>query len=230
MAAQGAAICPSALSSGPKGNRRPIPPAPKACRSKRERSGLTPGMAGRRLPFGPEFRAEGQIAAPWTQTAAPGSTGAFTLVELIIVMTLLAIVAALAVPSLSRSMRQRNLDEEATRLLALTEYCRDEAVSQGVPMIVWIDAKSQRYGIEPKAGFDADETRSREYAINPDVNVEIDKAAVSGGVVEAMEFGADGALATSSVDAVRLVDRFKSAIAVSRTTDGWSYELVKEAK
>ena len=50
------------------------------------------------------------------------SAEGFTLVELIIVMTLLAIVAALSVPSLSRSMRQRNLDEEATRLLALTEY------------------------------------------------------------------------------------------------------------
>ena len=152
----------------------------------------------------------------------------FTLVELIIVMMLLAIVAALSVPSLSRSMRQRNLDEEATRLLALTEYGRDEAVSQGVPMIVWIDAKGQRYGVEPKSGFDSDETRSREYAMNPDVNVEIDKAVASGGVVEAMEFAPDGALTTSSVETVRLVDRAKSAISVARTTDGWSYELVKE--
>ena len=158
------------------------------------------------------------------------SAQGFTLVELIIVMMLLAIVAALSVPSLSRSMRQRNLDEEATRLLALTEYGRDEAVSQGVPMIVWIDAKGQRYGIEPKSGFDADESRSREYAKHPDVNVEIDKAVASGGVVEAMEFAPDGALTNTSVDAVRLVDRAQSAINVSRTVDGWSYELVKETK
>ena len=168
---------------------------------------------------------DSEIAAPWRPTAAH----AFTLVELIIVMTLLAVVAALAVPSLSRSMRQRNLDEEATRLLALTESGRDEAVSQGVPMVVWIDAKAQRYGVEPKAGFEADETRARDYAMNPDVQVEIDKAAVSGGVVEAIEFAPDGALTSASVDSVRLVDRFNSVINVSRTTDGWSYELVKEA-
>ena len=161
----------------------------------------------------------------------PGrSAKGFTLVELIIVMTMLAIVAAIAMPSLSRSMRQRNLDGEATRLLALTEYGRDEAVSQGVPMIVWIDAKSQRYGIEPKAGFDADEARARDYAMSPDVQIEITKAPASGGIVGAMEFGPDGALTTSSVESVRLVDRFKSAITVSRTTDGWSYELVKEEK
>ena len=158
------------------------------------------------------------------------STQGFTLVELIIVMTLLAIVAALSVPSLSRSMRQRTLDEEATRLLALTEYGRDEAVSQGVPMIVWIDAKSQRYGVEPKAGFDSDDTRAREYDMNTDVQVELDKAATTGGIVEAMEFAADGSLTAASVDSVRLVDRFNSAITVSRTTDGWSYELVKEGK
>jgi type II secretion system protein H len=158
------------------------------------------------------------------------SASGFTLVELIIVMTLLAIVAALSVPSLSRSMRQRNLDEEATRLLALTEYGRDEAVSQGVPMILWIDAQSQRYGVEPKAGFDSDDTRARDYEMNPDVRVEIDKAGATGGIVEAMEFEPDGALANSSVDAVRLVDRFDSAISISRTTDGWSYEIVKEEK
>ena len=154
----------------------------------------------------------------------------FTLVELIVVMALLAIMAALSAPAMSRSIRARNLAGEAARFIAATEYGRNEAVSQGVPMVVWIDAKAQRYGVEPKAGFDADETRARDYAMNPDVQVEIDKAAVSGGVVEAIEFAPDGALTSSSVDSVRLVDRFNSVINVSRTTDGWSYELVKEAK
>lgn len=145
-------------------------------------------------------------------------------------MTLLAVVAAIAVPSLSRSMRQRNLDEEATRLLALTEYARNEAVSQGVPMIVWIDATGQRYGLEPKSGFDSDETRARDYDMNPDVQVEVDKIAASGGVVEAIEIEADGAISSSSVESIRLVDRFNEAISISRTTDRWSYELVKEEK
>ena len=64
--------------------------------------------------------------------------------------------------------------------------------------------------------------------MNADVQVEIDKAAPSGGVVEAMEFAPDGALASSSVENLRLVDRFKSAISLARTADRWSYELVKE--
>ena len=77
---------------------------------------------------------------------APG----FTLIELIFVMALLTVVVGFAAPSLARSMRQRNLDGEATRLLAATEYARDEAVSQGVPMTVWINPDTQRFGVEPK--------------------------------------------------------------------------------
>ena len=54
-------------------------------------------------------------------------------------MALLCVILGVAAPSLSRSMRQRNLTQEAARLLAATEYARDEAISRGVPMAVWID-------------------------------------------------------------------------------------------
>src|SRR5688572_16541824 len=97
---------------------------------------------------------------------------AFTLVELIIVMALLAIVMAVAAPTLSRSMKERNLAGEMARLLSATEYARSEAVSQGVPMVIWIDPGSRRIGIEPKQGFDGEPSRNREYTWNEDINVE----------------------------------------------------------
>ena len=50
---------------------------------------------------------------------------AFTLVELIIVMALLAVVVAVAAPTLGRSMRERNLADEMARLLSATEYARN---------------------------------------------------------------------------------------------------------
>lgn len=157
-------------------------------------------------------------------------TAGFTLVELIFVMALLTIVVALSAPSLSRSMRQRNLNEEATRFLAATEYARDEAVSQGVPMTVWIDPAARRFGVEPKTGYDGSKTRDREFAVNPDVQFEIGIGVTKGGVIAAAEFAPDGSLASSSLDSVRLVDRFNAALTVARTSDGWSYEIVKEAK
>lgn len=154
---------------------------------------------------------------------APG----FTLVELILVMALLAVVAAFSAPSLARSLRQRNLDGEAARLLALSEYGRNEAISQGVPMSVWVDPKGQRMGVQPKTGFEGDDARSREFALNADIRFELDRTATQGGVIEVMEFSPDGSPSSSSIDAVRLVDRFQSLVTVARTSDGWSYEIVK---
>lgn len=145
-------------------------------------------------------------------------------------MALLAVIAAFSAPSLARSLRQRNLDGEAARLLALTEYGRDEAISQGVPMTVWVDPKGQRMGVEPKTGYDGDDARSREFELNADIHFELDRTATQGGVVAAMEFSPDGTPSPSSIDAVRLVDRFQSQITVSRTSDGYSYEIVKEKR
>ena len=157
-------------------------------------------------------------------------TQGFTLVELILVMALLAVVAAFSAPALSRSLRQRNLDGEAARLLAVAEYGRDEAVSQGVPMTVWIDPKGQRFGVEPKTGYEGNDARSRSFELNADIHFEIERAATRNGVSDAMEFAPDGSLASSSTEAVRLVDRFQAAITLARTSDGWSYEIVKETR
>jgi type II secretion system protein H len=151
----------------------------------------------------------------------------FTLVELILVMALLAVIAAFSAPSLARSLRQRNLDGEAARLLALSEYGRDEAVSQGVPMTVWIDPNGQRMGVEPKTGYDGDDARSRSFTLDRDIHFEVDRGVTQNGVVDVMEFGPDGAPSPTSIDVVRMVDRFQSQVSVARTSDGWSYEIVK---
>jgi len=158
------------------------------------------------------------------------SSAGFTLVELILVMALLAVVAAFSAPLLGRSMHERNLHDEANRFLALTEYARNEASSQGVPMTVWIDPQSQRFGTEPQTGFEGDETRAKDYALNPDVHFELDRAATRNGLIDVAVFTPDGAPATTNIDALRVVDRFGSGLTVARTTDGWSYELIKEQR
>ena len=145
-------------------------------------------------------------------------------------MALLTVVMALAAPSLSRSMRQRNLNGEAARFLAATEYARDEAISQGVPMTVWINPNTQHFGVEPKAGYDSAATRDREFAVDPDIHFEVTGGTRKNAEIEAVEFGPEGSPALTSVDAVQLVDRFKSAVTVARTSDGTGYEILKETR
>jgi Tfp pilus assembly protein FimT len=145
-------------------------------------------------------------------------------------MAVLALVLALSAPSLARSMRQRNLEAEAARLLAATEYARNEAVSQGVPMVLWIDEKTRSFGIEAKTGFLGDSTRAREFTLHPDVEIALEKTIGRNAKVQPIEFAPDGAPATTNVETVALKDRFASTMTIARTSDGWGYEILEERK
>ena len=157
-------------------------------------------------------------------------TSGFTLVELIVVMGLLAAVLAMVAPTLSRSMRQRNLDNEAARFHAATEYARNEAVSQGIPMIVWLDPEGLSFGVEAKQGFEGDEARAREFELHDDIHLESDEKKKTNNVIVAMEFAPDGSPEASNLEEVRFVWREEPPVRVVKTKDGWSYEIVKEEK
>lgn len=87
-------------------------------------------------------------------------------------MAMLLVVLSLAAPSLSRFFRGRDLELEAQRFLALTRYAQSRAVSEGVPMIIWVDEEQRRYGLEPEFSYlDTDEQRM-EYDLDEDVKLE----------------------------------------------------------
>jgi type IV fimbrial biogenesis protein FimT len=65
---------------------------------------------------------------------------AFTLIELILVLALLVIITSIAVPTMSRFIRGRALDSESERLMALTHVAQSRAVSEGMPVMLWINA------------------------------------------------------------------------------------------
>ena len=152
---------------------------------------------------------------------------AFTLVELIIVMALLATLMAIAAPSLSRSMRGRNLDQEAKRFVALTEYARAEAVSQGVPINVWIDTEAGSYGVEAKTGFPAAAMKKKEFKLNSDVHFDFKDTPAVEGLAQAIELSPEGIPDTSSMESVKFADRTDSVVTVSKMKNGWGYEVVK---
>src|SRR5213082_1481480 len=79
--------------------------------------------------------------------------GAFTLIELVLVMTILLIVFSVALPSLKGFFRGRNLDSEARRFLSLTRYGQSRAVSEGVPMVLWMRPRQGTYGLEQDRGY-----------------------------------------------------------------------------
>ena len=54
-------------------------------------------------------------------------------------MAILTITVSIAAPALSNFFRGRSLESEARRLLALTRQGQSRAVSEGVPMDLWVD-------------------------------------------------------------------------------------------
>jgi prepilin-type N-terminal cleavage/methylation domain-containing protein len=131
----------------------------------------------------------------------PKCRQAFTLVELILVMTLLAVVMALSAPTLSQFFRGRTLDSEARRFLSLTHYAQSRAVSEGVPMILWIDLEEGIYGLEEEPGYTEGDMQAVEFELGKDLRVElIDSPArdlggtgfASGGLNASGGFGSGG--------------------------------------
>jgi len=72
---------------------------------------------------------------------------AFTLIELVLVLALLVVITSLAAPAMASFIRGRALDSEARRLFALTHAAQSRAVSEGVPMLLWVDGKNGAYGL-----------------------------------------------------------------------------------
>src|SRR5262245_57962306 len=75
-------------------------------------------------------------------------SAAFTLIELILVMALLVVITSLATPAMSKFIRGRALDSESRRMFALIHAGQSRAVSEGMPMVLWLDEKNGTYGLQ----------------------------------------------------------------------------------
>ena len=89
-------------------------------------------------------------------------------------MTLLVVVIALVAPSLGNFFRGRDLDSESTRFLALARYARSRAVSEGVPMLLWLDPVRRAYGLTEEYGFSARDEKAVTFQLAEDVELQLD--------------------------------------------------------
>ncbi|MDK2971066.1 MAG: hypothetical protein PWP23_821 [Candidatus Sumerlaeota bacterium] len=78
--------------------------------------------------------------------AARGQEG-FTLMELMVVLALLSVIAALVAPQLRGFVTGRASTEECRRFAALTEYAREHAIGNAVRVALWVDEDGDSYGL-----------------------------------------------------------------------------------
>src|ERR1035437_4145222 len=97
----------------------------------------------------------------------------FTLIELILVMALLTVVISLTAPRLSRFFHGRRLDSEARRLLALTRSGQSRAVSEGIPMDLWVDTEQGRFGLEAEPSYDTTDPQAVDFTLDGGLELEV---------------------------------------------------------
>lgn len=156
---------------------------------------------------------------------------AFTLVELLVVLSLIAVMVAIAAPSLSHFMRGRTQDSEVRRFLALTHYGQSRAVSEGVPMLLWIDTQAGTYGLQQEAGYTDGDTKALEYAVGEDLRIDVVKAlnvaqpAHTARNQLAIRFMPDGAADAASISGVTIREGNGSPVFILKTANGQAYEV-----
>ncbi len=168
---------------------------------------------------------------------------AFTLIELVMVMTLLVVVIAVAAPSLAGFFRGRALDSEARRMLALTRQGQSRAASGGVPVVLWLDPAQRAYGLEEDSSYTDKDTKAVEYKVDSNVSLEAGPATTANTLLGNMpataskrsalpqiRFQPDGGIDESSIESVRLSDREGDSLWLARGRNRLNYEIHNQAE
>lgn len=111
--------------------------------------------------------------------AAAARRRAFTLVELLLVMTLLIVVISMGAPKLAAFFRGRTLDVESRRLLALTHQGQSRAVSEGQPIVLWLNAQSRTYGLAAEPSYETYDDKAVEFPLDKDLQMDMVRASVN---------------------------------------------------
>ncbi len=189
---------------------------------------------------------------PGTRTSRllsfPHAPRAFTLIELILVMALLTIVISLTAPSLSRFFHGRTLDSEARRLLALTRAGQSRAVSEGLPMDLWVDAEQGEFGLEAEPSFETSDPKAVEFELDSRLKIEVINKSVATPVntfnlaqqasraskppavlaregLPTIRFLPDGTIGETSPQKLHLASSDGGSLWLAQSHDGLSYEI-----
>ena len=171
------------------------------------------------------------------RSASPRRVCGLTLIELILVMAVLTIVLSVGAPALARFFRGRTLDSEAQRFLSLTRHGQSRAVSEGVPMILWIDDKQGFYGLEAEVGYLEEDRQAREFMLHEELVIEVEQAEVRplssqwnrpsrrADSLPEIRFTPDGFISETSPDAVLIREGEERAIWIAQSRNRLHYEM-----
>jgi type II secretion system protein H len=182
--------------------------------------------------MGPVSTCPGNSTLKRAEARAPVQR-AFTLIELIIILALLAIVTSIAAPSMSNFFRGRTLNSEARQLLSLTHAAQARAISEGFPVVLWVDADRGEYGIQMENTLDVGNSRdvdskAEQFTVNDALQiaaVDAPPLSVNGRSVIGIRFLPDGLADDDSAATIRLTGRTGEMLYLIQATNRLRYEI-----
>jgi prepilin-type N-terminal cleavage/methylation domain-containing protein len=174
---------------------------------------------------------------------------AFTLVELILVMTILCIAITIAAPSMGKFFRGRTQVAESRRVLSLIRYGQSRAVEEGIPMVLWFNKDARVYGIEQDSAYVDNDPKAQQFELNTHLDLNLRNAAqtttgstastsrfngravasltIRGRSFPAVYFQPDGAFGPASLAEIDILEGQSPAIVIAQAPNGLSYEIAQ---
>jgi type II secretion system protein H len=151
------------------------------------------------------------------------------LIELVLVLALLVVAVSIVAPHMSGFIRGRALDSEARRLAAVLHAGQARAISEGMPMVLWIDAKQNSYGVEEETPGKNGDTKAEAFTADENVQVNVVSAGRNAQTtfknLPAIRFLADGSVDEGSPQSLQLQDGGGTALWLAETSDRKGYEI-----
>ena len=155
--------------------------------------------------------------------------GAFTLIELILVMTLLVVVVSMVAPKLSGFVRGRALDSEVRRLQALAHAGQSRAVSEGMPMVLWLDAKNGVYGMQEETPPANGDVKAEQVSMAENLQMTVVTTGVTALTTQhnlpVVRFLADGTIDENSPHTICLTDAAGTSLWLVEMKNRSGYEI-----
>jgi type II secretion system protein H len=145
-----------------------------------------------------------------------GNSDGFTLIELILVLALLVIITSMVAPAMQNFIRGRALDSEARRLMALVHAGQSRAVSEGMPIMLWIDEKQNGYGLEEETPGKKGDPKAENLQVDSTLQIAVVNTGAGAPTtlrgLPAIRFLADGTIDENSPQTIKLTDYAGAAL------------------
>ena len=159
----------------------------------------------------------------------PSGRSAFTLIELVLVLSLLVVAVSIIAPRMSGFIRGRALDSEARRLMALAHAGQSRAVSEGMPVLLWVDEKQNTYGLESETPATGGDPKAENLTLADSLQLAVLNLGTGAQTklrdLPAIRFLADGLVDENSPQTLRLTDGSGGELWLVEAESRMGYEI-----